>query len=250
MPIVEQFQEFLTRKRSWKFLACAFALAVVGHMLEGVPMLETLRTITGSLKSGLLAVQPFAIADIIYESSVGHSGLWFCAPVGASAFDPNRCSGLFYLINMAFAAVIGLPEVAMTVWEQGGLINGAVFVVTIGVIGLLVAGGIAEGASTRTPYQAGVGVIVMILVGPWVAGAIFWLLLMLLYVLVFLFGEVLAWIAWLIVTFAGVYKVAAFGLGVVKSADSMQDTHKLLTGGRPDAPPAPPRPPPAPPPAQ
>lgn len=65
--------------------------------------------------------------------------------------------------------------------------------------------------------------LVLLMVGPLLTGAFFWLALALLLALIWLFGAALAGIGWLIATFAGVYKVTAFCIGVLKGSDSLAE---------------------------
>ncbi len=246
MPVIEEIKKFFVRKRSWRWVAAALVMAIIGQVLEGVAVLPLLRQLTASIRDSLQTVQPFEIASIYAGATRGHVGLWFCAPVGSLPDTPGYCGGAFGLANSGIASLLALPQVIAIVWERGGLLTGVTMIVTLLLIlGVIIASIVA----LFTPGKRGEGVAGLLMglaLAPLFVGAIFWVMLQLLLLLTFVFGQVLAGAAWLIATFGALYQFAIFCLGVVQSADSLETNASLLSQKLPTTPPSPPAPPPPP----
>lgn len=244
MGIITEIREFVTRKRRWYWLAAAIALAIVGHLLEGIAVISTLQHITNSIETSLRSVQPFEVATTFRRAALNHSGLWFCAPVGSSLDAPDHCGGLLSIANASFAYLVALPEASWITWGRGGLVPRAVMLLTALLIVTAVVVAIRSLFKPGERAEALRTLVMVPIMAPPFVGVVLWIMLQVLLVLTFFFGQVLAGIAWLVATFAVAYKFVMLCLGIVQSADSLQDKAKLFS---PAISPPPPTDPPAPP---
>lgn len=230
--------------RRWRWLAAALGLAIIGHLLEGVAVISTLQHVTAAIEASLRSVQPFEVATIFRKATLNHAGLWFCAPAGSAPDTPGHCGGLWAIPNAGFAYLVALPEASWTAWGRGGIVPRAVMLLTA----LLIAtAAVLAITSLVPPGERGEAlrtlVIVPIMAPPFV-GVVLWVMLQVLLLLTFFFGQVLAGIAWLVATFALAYKFIMFCLGIVQSADSLQDKARLFSRASSPAPPPNPSAPP------
>lgn len=237
MTIIDHLKKFATKKRSWKWIAAGFAVAAIGHLLEGVPVISRLQGLSTWLASSLKAVQPFAIVGAFMDAARGHRGLWFCEPIGSFS-SSDRCNGLIELANNGLASLFAIPRVATAIWQSGGVISTLLFMTTVVAMGMMIVGAWRDIDKPNGGFgQAVLNTIGLLALGPLAAGAIFWALLQLLLFLTFIFGTVLAGVAWCIATLGTAYKVGAFVFGAVKSGDELQENATILTGkeGPPEA---------------
>lgn len=230
MPGVERYGGFWTRRRAWQWVVAGIALTVIGHLLDSIPVVAGLQHVTEWVAANLRAVQPFAIADLFFDATRGHRGLWFCEPVG----DTLGCGSVFGLANVGIASLFAAPRVAKTLWHEGGVISLALFGLTLlGMAAIILSGwrdAIKENGSLGTALITTVGVLAL---GPLAAGALFWLLLQFLLLLTWLIGVALAGVAWCIATFGAAYKGFALVFESIKKGDELQKSAALLTGKPP-----------------
>ena len=268
MQVLERVEGFFGKKRPLRYIVVALLLAALGHFLESRTALGWVQQgqlLTRSIGTQLHTVQPFAIADKYRAESRDRRGLWFCATdteverasdgifgelartAGHADYGRRKedalpagkieCKSWLMMGRFAVTTVMATPAVGLAVWREGGWVNRLLLPLTLlGVIALVVS--IAQ-ESDSTPLH----VVATLAFGPLLMGAIFWLALWVLLALVWAFGNVLAGLTWVIATFAGVYKVGAFCIGILKSSDSIAEQHGLLTPAATPAPtPAPPSP--------
>ena len=227
MTIVERYKAFFTRQRSWTWIAAGLAMAIIGHLLEGVAVLTGLQRLTAKVADSLHAVQPFAIADAFWQAIQGHRGLWFCAPVGAD----HGCGSVIGAANMGIASLLAVPHVGREIWHDGGALATILFGLTVAGIAIAIVGSWndinkPDGGLGKTLLTT----IMLLALGPLFAGVIFWLLLQLLLLLTFVFGAVLSGITWCIATFGVLYKFAMFLIEALKTGDELQENAVLLVG--------------------
>lgn len=257
MGVLDKVEGFFGKKRPLRYIVVALLLAALGHFLESRTALGWVQQgqmLTKSIGTQLHTVQPFAIADKYRAESRDRRGLWFCATdaeverasggvfaelhrniaPGDPAFKKGplpdgkiECRSWLMMGRFAVATVMATPAVGLTVWREGGWVNRLLLPLTLlGVVALLV--GIGRD-SDSTPLH----VVAVLAFGPLLMGAAFWLALWVLFGLIWAFGNVLAGLTWVIATFAGVYKVGAFCIGILKSSDSIAEQHGLLTPSPP-----------------
>ena len=226
MTIGERFKAFFFKKRSWKWLLVGLAVVVVGHVLEGVPILASLQRLTAWVAANLRAVQPFAIADAYFEATRGHRGLWFCPPVGA-----DGCGSVFGIANIGLASLFATPRVAATIWRDDGLLATILFGLTVLAMALTIISGWRDidkpdgGFGKALLSTAGV-----LALGPLAGGVVFWILLQFLLLLTIIVGMVLAGITWFIATFGLLYKIAAILFEAVEKGEGLEKKAALLIG--------------------
>jgi hypothetical protein len=230
MTVIERWKAFVTRQRKWPWIAAGLAVVLIGHLLEGVNVLSGLQHITESVKNGLHAVQPFAIADAFWQADRGHRGLWFCEPI-----DPGLgCGSVFGLANVGIASLLAVPRVGREIWHDGGWIAIILYGLTVLGIGLSIIGAWRDmdkpdnGFGKTLLMTAG-----MLALGPLFAGVVFWLLLQFLLLLTIVVGAVLSGIIWLIATFGAIYKVAMMFIEGIKTGDEIEENSSLLVGKEP-----------------
>ena len=232
MTIGERFKAFLTKKRSWKWLVAGLAMVVVGHLLEGVPILANLGRLTEWVAANLRAVQPFAIADAFFDATRGHRGLWFCAPVGEKG-----CGSVFGVANIGIASLFAIPRVAVTIWRDDGILATILFGLTILAMGLVIIGVWSDvNKPDGGPGKALLGTVGTLALGPLAGGVVFWVLLKFLVLLTIIVGMVLAGITWFIATFGLVYKIGALLFEAAEKGEGLEKKAALLIGN--DEPPA------------
>lgn len=227
MAIAEEIKEFVFRKRQWRWLIVAALIALVGHLLEGRQVLQPLIGVTESIEANLKRVQPFQIADIFEQTRRFRGSAGICSDIGSA--HGSSCNPQTMALEYAAQNVLATPEVASEVLASADIIGRTVFIFTLASIGLGVVGVIRY----RAEFGGGITMWLVLLsvvgFGQWLVGGLFWVLLQLLIVLTMIFGAALSGIAWAILNLFGFYKAAVITLGVVKQADSLNDTADLVT---------------------
>jgi hypothetical protein len=226
MTIDERFKAFFSTKRSWKWLVAGLAMVIVGHLLEGVPILSSLQRFTEWVAGNLRAVQPFAIADAFFDATRGHRGLWFCAPVGESG-----CGSVVGIANIGLASLFAIPRVAATIWRDDGMLATVLFGLTILAMALVIIG---VWSDINKPDgglgKALLGTVGTLALGPLAGGVVFWVLLKFLLLLTIMVGMVLAGIAWFIATFGLIYKIGALLFEAAEKGEGLEKKAALLMG--------------------
>ena len=211
---------------SWPYLAAAAALALLGHFLSEIEILEPLRAFTTQTLADLRVISPLNVIGTYYYHLTGCAVTFvdgsvsgncdYSATVGEqmSRYGLTGFKTIFWPIAM-------LLQTAIEVWEQSGWVGRIVYLLTLPVGGFI-AMGVVDMLGKDDDWTI-IGSILVAALLPLTAGLVALLLQGVLIVFLWVFGKALAAIVWVITFAAGPLTFANHAMKVVKEARELEE---------------------------
>lgn len=217
---------FVWRLPSWPYLVAAAGIALLGHFLSEIEILEPLRAFTTQTLADLRVISPLNVIGTYYYHLTG------CAVT----FVDGSVSG-----NCDYAATVGqqmtqygltgfktifwpvamLLQTALEVWEQSGWVGRIVYLLTLPVGGVMAMGAVDQISENDDWTMFGWILVAALL--PLTAGLVALLLQGVLIVFLWVFGKALAAVVWTITFAAGPLTFANHAMKVVKEARELEE---------------------------
>ncbi len=229
MTLTESIKEFVVKRRDWRWLVAAGLLALLGSYFEGRPVIDQLKSVTVQVDKALRSVQPYEVGSVYERESQPWTGLGICAPLGEKPAHASPCDvGVVIVARVAAARVIATPAVARTVWNDAAWSGRVLFSLTLIVIVVFLLRQWRRSSADGT-NDALFMTILTLAFGPIALSLFFALVLQVLILLVWIFGQTLVGAGLLAATFGGVYHVATVALAIVSSADDLEKKAELVS---------------------
>ncbi|HAH11767.1 MAG TPA: hypothetical protein DCL54_10675 [Alphaproteobacteria bacterium] len=221
---IESWQRWLQRPRSFGALALALVFTVLAHVFQDSPVLQPLSDLTRSFGQSLSNVDAWRVTDRFYTRLSG-----------CELFTSNSSASVSCEQKSIFdrwqtttgggglaAIIIGVPEAFLTS-TYGIFLEANWLSVVLWTIALLTAAIVLWLWLDPFEWDPGwVGLIVFILLLPFLAGVLALGLKWILVALSFALSEVLGGIATVVATIYGYVKAAGLLFGTINTADKIE----------------------------
>lgn len=218
---------------SWRYLAIAAVVAVVGHYLSELEIVEPLKALTAQLLADLQVISPLNAMGAYYYSLTGCSVAYVDGSVTAScdgaAGQQMALYGLSGFSGMVMWPFVVLLQTALTVWTESGWMGRVIYLATLPVGAYAAMKTVDQTGDTNDDWTIFGWAMAAVLV-PLFAGATALLLQWLLILILWIVGKALAAIVWFVTVAAGPVAYARHGLKLAKEAKELEEGHATLRG--------------------
>jgi hypothetical protein len=216
------------RLPSWPYLAGAIVVLIVGRLLDGVEIVEPLRQGTTALLSDLTVLDPWNVARVYYSNLTGcvanYSGM--SVSVDCSGYErlgAGYGGSLYNPVYLLLHICVSLWLTLAWVWDNTGWGGRALAVLTLTAAGLWLANRKLNGEERDWDFEPGFVEFGWVILWTPIFAAVLGLgLQWLLIVLIWIFGQAIALIAWLVAVLAVPIAYARMAMGAVSDAKNIE----------------------------
>jgi hypothetical protein len=222
------------RLPKWPYLVAAAAVAVFGHWLSTIEIVEPLKRLSAQLLADLQVISPLNAMGAYYYNLTG------CSVAFADGSVTGNCNAystvgtkmsLYGLegIGKVFWPAVVLLESVLTIWDQSGWMGRVIYLATLPV-GAIGAIAVVEQTGDDSDDWTVLGWIMTAALLPLFAGAAALVLQWLLIAILWIFGQALAALVWTATVAAAPYAYFKGALGLVKEARQLEKEHTAIKG--------------------
>ena len=223
----------LKKVPSWRYLAIAAAVAVVGHYLSGLEIVAPLKALTAQLLADLQVISPLNAMGAYYYALTGCSVTFVDGSVTGNCDGAVREQmahyGLSGFVGMLFWPFVVLFNTAIAVWMESGWMGRVIYLATLPVGGYAAVKTVEQTGDAYEDWTVFGWTMTAVLV-PLFAGAtalaLQWLLILILWIV----GQALAAIVWFVTVVAGPFAYVRHVLKLAKEAKDLEEGHATLKG--------------------